>query len=197
MEAYLRCFIQACPSKWSDWLALAEFWYNTNFHSSLNSSPFEVLYGHAPKHFGIEGVDACAVPDLETWPKDRQTMTNLLQQQLLRAQQRMKHQADKKRTERSFSVGEYVWLKLQPYVQTSVAHRANNKLSFRYFGPYEILSRIGSVAYKLKLPAGSSIHPVFHVSLLKKATGNPPQSVTPFPPDVESVQEPELVLDRR
>jgi len=196
VEAYLRCFIQNCPTKWSDWLALAEFWYNTNLHSALNKSPFEVLYGHPPRHFGIEGVDACAVPDLATWLRDHQDMINLLQQ-LLRAQQRMKYQADKSRSERSFAVGEQVWLKLQPYVQTSVAHRASNKLSFRYFGPFEILSKIGSVAYKLKLPADSSIHPVFHVSLLKKAVGTPSHPIMPFPSDVQSVQVPELVLDRR
>lgn len=104
VEAYLRCFIQNCPTKWSDWLALAEFW----FHSALNKSPFEVLYGHPRRHFGIEGVDACAVPDLATWLRDRQDMINLLQQ-LLRAQQRMKYQADKSRSERSFAVGEQMF----------------------------------------------------------------------------------------
>ena len=46
IETYLRCFIQACPHKWSQWLHLAEFWYNTCHHSSLQHSPFEVLYGH-------------------------------------------------------------------------------------------------------------------------------------------------------
>lgn len=71
VEAFFRCFIQACPSKWAEWLTLAEFWYNTNFHSSLNKSPFEVLYGHAPRHFGIEGVESCAVSDLNVWLKGR------------------------------------------------------------------------------------------------------------------------------
>lgn len=71
-------FYSGLSSKWSEWLALAEFWYNTNFHSALNKSPFEVLYGHGPWHFGVEGVDACAIPDLETWLKERHHMTELL-----------------------------------------------------------------------------------------------------------------------
>lgn len=126
VEAFLRCFIQACPSKWSDWLTLAEFWYNTNFDSSLNKSPFEILYGHEPRHFGIDSTDTCSVPDLEAWLSRRQEMTEILRQQLLRVQQRMKSQADKHRSERSFVVGEWVWLRLQPYVQTSVAARSNH-----------------------------------------------------------------------
>lgn len=48
METYLRCMTQACPTKWSQWLPLAEFWYNTTFHSALGSSPFEVLEGNMP-----------------------------------------------------------------------------------------------------------------------------------------------------
>jgi hypothetical protein len=78
-------------------------------------------------------------------------MTQLLQQQLIRAQQRQKFQADKNRSERSFTVGEMVYVKLQPYVQTSVAARSNHKLSFRYFGPFKIIGRVGTVAYKLEL----------------------------------------------
>lgn len=57
VEAYLRCFIQSCPAQWSQWLSLAEFWYNTNFHSAINKTPFEVLYGNRPRHFGIQGID--------------------------------------------------------------------------------------------------------------------------------------------
>lgn len=176
VEAYLRCFIQACLAQWSQWLAQAEFWYNTNFHSAINKTPFEVLYGNTPRHFGIQGADSCEIPDLEKWLKERQNINELLQQQLNRTQQRMKNQADKKRTERTFAVGDWVWVKLQPYVQTSVARRSSHKLSFKYFGPYEIVNKIGSVAYKLKLPKASSIHPVFHVSLLKKVQGPIPSN---------------------
>jgi hypothetical protein len=94
-------------------------------------------------------------------------------------------------------VGDKVWLKLQPYIQTSVAPRANHKLSFRYFGPYEVESKIGTVAYKLKLPATSSVHPMFHISLLKKVIGNLPSASPSLPPDTTSMQEPESVLGHR
>jgi hypothetical protein len=56
-----------------------------------------------------------------------------------------------------------VYLRLQPYVQTSVALRSSHKLSFRYFGPYKILQHVGQVAYKLELPPDARIHPVVHV----------------------------------
>jgi hypothetical protein len=81
----------------------------------------------------------------------------------------MKMQADKNRSERSFVAGDWVYLKLQPYVQLSVSRRSNQKLSYKYFGPYLILQKVGVVAYKLQLPASSQIHPVVHVCQLKKA----------------------------
>lgn len=61
LEAFLRCTVHACPTKWFRWLALAEFWYNTSFHSALGRAPFEVLYGHPPRHFGISASSACQV----------------------------------------------------------------------------------------------------------------------------------------
>jgi len=93
----------------------------TSLRSSLNRSPFEVLYGHPPRHFGITPPAASSVPDVETMLIDRSTMLDLVRQHLLWAQQRMKLQADKRHSERSFAVGDLVYLKLQPYVQVSLA----------------------------------------------------------------------------
>ncbi|RLN39334.1 putative retroelement [Panicum miliaceum] len=158
LENFLRCLVNACPTKWLDWLPLAEYWYNTSYHSVLGKTPFEVLYGTSSKHLGISDIFACQGPDLEAWLQERELFSKLIQQQLLRAQQRMKHHAGKNRFEREFAVGDSVYLKLQPYIQSSVAPRGNQKLAYRFFGPFKVLARIGPVAYKLDLPSHCRIH---------------------------------------
>jgi hypothetical protein len=178
LETYLHCMIHSCPNKWSQWLPLAEFCYNTSTHSGHGKTLVEVLYGHQPRHFGISADLQCLVPDLDQWLQDRANMNDIIRQNLLRAQQHMKQQANKKRQERTFEVGDWVYVKLQPHIQTSVAKRPNHKLSYKFFGPYPITQKVGAVAYKLQLPSSSQIHPVIHASQLKKAL--PPNAqVTP------------------
>jgi hypothetical protein len=124
-------------------------------------------------------------------------MIQVIKQNLLRAQQRMKHQADKGRSDREFSVGDFVYVKLQPYVQGSVAVRACHKLNFKYFGPFQIIARIGKVAYKLSLPASATVHPVFHVSQLKPCTQAPKLVSHALPTTNLDVQYPAQILDHR
>jgi hypothetical protein len=171
IECYLRCFISAHPQQWSKWLSLCEFWYNNNWHSSLGKTPFQVIYGREPRYFGITATDTVAPGDIQDWLRERTLVLDSVKQHLLRMQQRMKSQADKKRSERVFSVGDKVFLKLQPYLQSSVLRRANHKLAFKFFGPFQVTERIGEVAYKLELPSTSRVHPVFHVSQLNHVWG--------------------------
>ena len=89
-------------------------------------------------------------------------MLKVLKFHLQRAQNRMKQNANKHRSERIFEVGDFVFVKLYPYI--SVANKINAKLSSNFFGPFEILSKVSVVAYKLKLPSTSKVHNVFHVS---------------------------------
>jgi hypothetical protein len=124
-------------------------------------------------------------------------MQQLVQQHLARARRKMKFQADKKRSHRTFQVGDSVYVKIQPYVQTTLASRSSNKLAFRYFGPYPIEAKINEVAYQLKLPKDSKIHPIFHVSLLKKAVSPHTIVHSALPDPALHYQVPQLILDRR
>jgi len=78
METFLRCFVSACPSKWLQWLPLAEFWYNSSPHSAIGRSPFEALYGYTPRHFGVSTVDSVASVDLNEWLRERELMHSLI-----------------------------------------------------------------------------------------------------------------------
>ncbi|GKC72680.1 retrotransposable element Tf2, partial [Tanacetum coccineum] len=100
LEGYLRCMTGEHPKEWAKWLSLAGLWYNSNLHTSIQTTPFETVYGipppiHVPYLGGlskVEGVDRTL--------KDREEFIQTLKFHLLRAQNRMKQQADKGRSER-------------------------------------------------------------------------------------------------
>jgi len=124
-------------------------------------------------------------------------MLDVIRQHLNHAKQRMKKYADQHRSERHFEVNDWVFVKLQPYIQSSLSQRANQKLAFKYFGPYRVVARVGTMAYQLELPASSSVHLVFHVPQLKKFVGAQ-QTVTTHPPSADVIWSiPERILQIR
>ena len=109
--------------------------------------------------------------------QDALDKVRLIRQRLQAAQSRQKSYADKRRRPLEFQVGEQVLLKVSP-AKGVIQFGLRGKLNPRYVGPFEILERIGDMAYRLALPFSlEGVHNVFHVSMLRKYVRDPEQIV--------------------
>jgi hypothetical protein len=90
-----------------------------------------------------------------------------IKKNLKNAQDRQKSYADRKRTPKEFKTGDHVYLIIRPN-KSSLRMGACAKMEPRYCGPFEILNRVGHVAYRLSLPPTVRAHNVFYVLVLKK-----------------------------
>jgi hypothetical protein len=127
------------------------------------------------------------------------TILHTLKENLVMAQNHMKQQADQGHSEREFVEGDQVFLHLQPYKKTSLKSQHCQKLAPKFYGPYRILKRVGSMAYQLEFPSHSKIHPVFHVSFLKKVIDTKCHTQTSLPELDEEGSiwlQPQAVLDQ-
>ena len=106
-------------------------------------SPFMVLYGYHPPSITSYLRYKSKVQAVEEHIEDQQQVLQLLKDNLTLVQNRMKQQADQHRSERSFEVGDWVFLRLQPYKQMSLKQsKKDNKLSPKYYGPSKVLQKI-------------------------------------------------------
>ncbi|KAH9768733.1 Integrase catalytic domain-containing protein [Citrus sinensis] len=169
LEQYLWCF----------YLPWAEFWYNTTYHVSTSMTPFQALYGREPPIVPIYHLGTWPVHEVDKALLAKDELLAKLKKNLAVAANRMKQVADKHRRDVEFQ-------------------RNDLKLASKFFGPYRVLEKIGSVAYKLQLPEGARIHSVFHVSLLKKVVGEFPHNSDELPPiddDGVIILEPDSIVD--
>ena len=91
-----------------------------------------------------------------------------LRENLQQVQNQQKIYVDRHRIERAFEVDDMVFLRLQSYQQSTLKRGGAEKLQPSFYGPYQVIRRVGEVAYEIELPPGSRIHNVFHISCLKK-----------------------------
>lgn len=199
LETYLRCFVGGQPRKWVQWLSWAEGCFNISYHSSTKTTPFELVYGYPPPLMQPYEVSTARLESVEQKLREMDNVLYVLKSNLEMAQNRMKLQTDKKMTERHFEVGDMVYLRLVPYQLQSLAPHSYHKLQPRFFGPYKVLEKVGTIAYKLQLPPETKVHSVFQVSCLKKQLGN---NVIPSPTlplsteDGLQLVEPAAILNR-
>jgi hypothetical protein len=120
--------------------------------------------------------------------------SQVLKENLQTAQNQQKISVDRHRIERIFEVGYLVFLRLQPYRQSSMKKNGAKKLNSIFYGPYRIMRRVGKVSYEIELPEGRNIHNVFHVYCLKKSVGQFISTSEDLPPLDEDGQL-DLVLE--
>ncbi|TYK21999.1 ty3-gypsy retrotransposon protein [Cucumis melo var. makuwa] len=144
LEDMLRACVLEFSGSWDSHLHLMEFAYNNSYQATIGMAPFEALYA-------IQRYRA----------------------RILTTQSRQKSYADVWRKDLEFDMGDMVFLKVAP-MKGVLRFEKKRKLSPRFVGPFEILERIGPVAYRLALPPSfSAVHDVFHVSMLRKYVTDP------------------------
>ncbi|GKE56196.1 putative reverse transcriptase domain-containing protein [Tanacetum coccineum] len=179
LEDMLRAYVLDFGGSWDVHLLLVEFSYNNSYHSIVRCALFEALYGRK-----------CLSPIMWAEIKDR----------LKAVHDRQKSYVDKRRKPLEFSVGDYVLLKVSPW-KGVVCFGKKGKLAPRFIGPFEIIKKVGHVAYRLDLPEElNGVHDTFHVSNLKKCLANPTLKVPLDEIRVDAklnfVEEPAEILER-
>ncbi|KAL0556805.1 hypothetical protein IC582_005322 [Cucumis melo] len=143
------------------------------YQATIGMAPFEALYGkccRSPICWGEVGEQRLMGPELV---QSTNEAIQKIRSRMHTAQSRQKSYADVRRKDLEFEVGDKVFLKVAP-MRGVLRFERRGKLSPRFVGPFEILERIGPVAYRLALPPSlSTVHDVFHVSMLRKYVPDP------------------------
>lgn len=192
------CFTN--PKSWNRWLSLAQWWYNATYHSAIRRSHFEAMFGYRSTLLPAISESSPTMAKVGHYFQQRQQLLTVLKQELANARNQMKQIADRRRSDRTFEIGDLVYLKVRRFLQQPYTVVPPSKLSPKYFRPYPIVAKIGPVAYRLQLPEGVTNHLLFHVSLLKKATAATDSSQTELPPnaeEAEEIMEPRAILQKR
>jgi hypothetical protein len=165
IEGYLRHFVSYRQDDWEYFIPTAEFAYNNRDHSSTGISPFKANFGYDANFGGIPLKEQC-IPLVEERLKLLEKVQEELKECLEMSQEEMKIQFDKSvRSTPEWNIGDQVWLNNKNITTT----RPSPKLDHRWLGPFTISKRVSRSTYKLNLPLSmKGIHPVFHVSLLRK-----------------------------
>ncbi|GJY47910.1 putative reverse transcriptase domain-containing protein [Tanacetum coccineum] len=173
----LRACVIDFGNGWVRHLPLVEFSYNNSYHASIKAAPFEALYGRkcrSPVCWAEVGQVQLTGPEMV---QEKTEKVIQIKQRMQAARDRQKSYTDLKRKPMEFQVGDRVTLKVLPW-KGVVRFGKRGKLNHRYVGPFKVLEKFRSVAYKLELPQElSKVQNTFHVSNLKKCYSDEPLAV--------------------
>ncbi|MCO5604825.1 hypothetical protein L7F22_058998 [Adiantum nelumboides] len=205
LKSYVGEATQA--NQWETYLPHVEYAYNNTIHTSTGKNPFEVIEERPRLLLILKPHEKIFAADEEV--RDIRVAFDKIKESIQSAQQTYKRTADKHRKPLQFKEGDWVLLRFtkarlnmtigKNWKGEQTGHQKYYmKLAKRYYGPFQILSRINETAYRLKLPANWHIHNAFHVSLLKPFKGDPPKDLVheepPLFDDIEEILQPEEIL---
>ncbi|MBW0552524.1 hypothetical protein O181_092239 [Austropuccinia psidii MF-1] len=186
LEQYLWIYVSYHQDDWHTWLPLAEFSYNNAENSSTKQSPFFTIYGRNPSFDSIQISQETPAEKVST---KLQSVQKVVKEELESAIKHFRKYADRNRAiPPYFQPGDKVW----PSSNNIKTTRHTKKLSERWLGPFEVLKKIFSHAYHLKLPLQwKSVYPVLHLSLLEpvKQSSIPNCNQLPSPPALAEEKE--------
>jgi hypothetical protein len=197
----LRACVLEHLGSWDQNLPWAEFSYNNSYQEIIKMAPFEVLYGHrcrTPLNWIEPGEKVIFGPNLV---QEAESIVHQVQENLKAAKSHQETYANKIHRPLEFEVGNHVYLKVSP-MKGVKRFGVKGKLAPRYIGPFPILEKYGTVAYKLDLPPSlTGVHNIFHVSQLKKCLKAPMDvvlpEVTPLEADLSYPEHPTKILDQK
>ena len=201
LEDMLRVCVMEFKGSWDTHLALMEFAYNNSYQASIEMAPFEALYGRKCRTLVCwDEIGERRLVGLELVQITSEKV-KVVRDNLNIARDRQKSYADNRRRDLQFEIGDRVFLKISPW-KGVLRFGKRDKLSLRYIGPYEIIARVGPVAYKLKLPPElSRIHDTFHVSMLRKYILEPSHVLRDQPVELKDnltyKEQPMQIVDHR
>nr|GFA99180.1 putative reverse transcriptase domain-containing protein [Tanacetum cinerariifolium] len=173
----LRACVINFGKSWDRNLPLVEFSYNNSYHSIIKAAPFKALYGRkcrSPVCWAEVGDAQLTGPEIvhETTEKIIQ-----IKKSIQAAHDRQKSYADKRRKPLEFQAEDKVVLKVSPW-KGVIRFGKQGKLNLCYIGPFKVLAKVGTIAYRLELPDRlSHVYSTFHVSNLKKCLSDEPLAI--------------------
>lgn len=189
LEQMLRCLCDYQQLDWAGHCAAAEFAVN-NWHSETTQiTPFYANYGSHPR-MGHEPSDLHDYDftanqhtrDADAFAERMYEIHELVREEMAYGQAVYEHYANRRRNPHpNYQVGDRVYLDSR----NIVTQRPSKKLDWKMLGPFEILKRVGTHAYQLRLPQTMRIHDVFHAVRLREAHNNPHDGQAQGPAEVE------------